>query len=399
MIVLALVTFLFLLIPALLGLALTGSKLAPELVRVDRGEQYQAVSALDAAILQAQQAYWMGSKDAAPGECPDQDIAVDDETTLTVECESQTGANCYDRTITFWVLESPDDDRANALASAVVMFGFREGVDPYVHVLSWSSERGHPVIPPQVEDCPPPEELDPLAAVPAWGTAEPVLSNGNTQWRLQAPLTVVDDDVPENVVAGAAVTVKVEIRRSGAWERDTDLTGTTNAQGEWLVQSALYPTGGSAPVEAVRFSVEGVVSGDLGWAFVPGRDETGEVSAPSVSTRASLAPLTRGFSGNQWTATGVVEVRDNTGGPLAGATVTLRVRSRTDAGWEVGPPLVSNPTSAGGTVTVSRGFKDNGKQEDRVKEVEYLIETVTSPGRSWTNSTWPGGELLRSITR
>lgn len=404
MAVLGLILFLSLIIPAVLGLALVGLRVTSDVVRVDREEQYNATSALDAAIRQAQVADWIARPEAHGGVCPEQAVRLHDESDeLTVSCEPRSEF-CEDRTVTFRVHDAEGEHRA----SANVSFRHREG-GPVVDVLTWSSDPASQVTPPPYVACPPPEVHEDIAAVTAWGVPTVSLADGGTEWSAEVVLTVVTD-VLGDPVAGAAVTVEVAYRQGGVWHLAGQLNGVTGADGEWRAESAPYPVGPpSTPVERVRFSVVGLVAGSLLWDHVPERDVV-EASAPSVLTVASIAPrspMDRNTSGNNYHVWFVVEVRDNAGEPVAGALVEVERRIWSQSqGWRVdtdplpGPP--DNPatfvTGEDGRVTIrSRNYQQTGNHGGRVRDIELTVTNVSSPGRTWSGATWPGGQLTASI--
>lgn len=132
MLVLAIVAFMSLVIPAVLSLSFTGARITRS-VKTDRRAQYTAVSALDAAIQHGRTAMWVGRFGTF---CPTTTLAIDG-VTASVACTSTTGAFDLDRTITF-VSSVGGVDRASARVL------YRDGTagtnGPDVDITMWDAD-------------------------------------------------------------------------------------------------------------------------------------------------------------------------------------------------------------------------------------------------------------------
>ncbi len=93
---LLLVTLFALIVPALLGLALTGTRVTSSVVN-ERRTSYVASSALDVAIQTGRRAGWVGRFGL---DCPTMNMVIDGQPAV-VRCETSTGSFDLDRSVTF----------------------------------------------------------------------------------------------------------------------------------------------------------------------------------------------------------------------------------------------------------------------------------------------------------
>lgn len=288
--VLAVVAFLALLVPAVLGMVALGPRITKPVLE-DRRELYAASSAIDAAVE-------LGRSNpdiAVPGgPCPTQVLDIDG-LRVTVTCDwdqnfPSNGCLYLDRfaTYTAEVIE-PGQSEVLARTSAEVVYRFHLDSDPTVEIRQWDPDATGPVTTTPLPECstasttttsttttttvptttttastttiPPTTTVAPSTAVYAkWLTPGTEARNGN-KWRAVGPMEVMrDGNVP---VANASVVVAVEYVQNGspAWKRDPDVLGVTNQTGSVTFHSPEYGNN----VSAVRFTVISVTSPGLVW--------------------------------------------------------------------------------------------------------------------------------------
>ena len=129
MIVLFITFFLATVVPAVLGLALTGAKVTGAAHR-DREHTYLATSALDAAIQEGRTARWVGRFGLT---CPTLTLTAG-TSTATVTCVSQTGVNEVDREITYTVSV---DGTVMGTSNVIFRDGAAPTGEPVVDVTTW----------------------------------------------------------------------------------------------------------------------------------------------------------------------------------------------------------------------------------------------------------------------
>jgi hypothetical protein len=85
-----------------------------------------------------------------------------------------------------------------------------------------------------------------------------------TRWGARSTVTIRDERGA--LVSGAAVTVRVRYRNtSGTWTTASNLTGTTTSTGALQFDSGLYPSGGTTPIDRIRFQVLSVTKSGMTW--------------------------------------------------------------------------------------------------------------------------------------
>ena len=297
-VVLALIAFLAIMLPAILGIALTGSKVTQSAID-DRHAQYVANSALDAAIQQGRQD-WVGR----PGtSCPEQTLEMEG-LHASVTCEYTTRWCDLDRSIVYSaVVTDPSAPSVQLVrANAAVVF-----------------------------------KSDPLAAAP----------------------------VPQVYRWDPDATAKLS-------------TSTTVA----------CPGGGPGPtVPPVTTTTSTTTT------------TTTTTTVPVGPMLVSLGPVT---AQSGWSAQGVITVQTASGAPVAGATVTVQIYSRTNgqANFPTTPSETRQfVTESTGTVVAS----PSGNFANGVRELRFQITAVTHPTGSWAGAPGgvisPGGQLTRTACR
>ena len=133
MLVLFIIGFLAIVVPAVLGLVFSGAATTAA-VRSDRAQQYAASSALDAAIQYGRSTKWVGRVGTT---CPTTTLLVDD-LLATVTCTYSTGPYDLDRTVSF-VASVEGTQRASA--SVVYRDGTAGSGEPTVDVTTWNAKR------------------------------------------------------------------------------------------------------------------------------------------------------------------------------------------------------------------------------------------------------------------
>lgn len=264
-IVLALVAFLGLLLPAVLGLAFTGIQVT-RVAAEDRRETYAGTSAIEAAVALAQDDLDVGDP---RGVCPELSVPVDG-LEVTVECHRHPPPppDCYylDRFVSYVAeVRRPADPTVLATVSAEVAYRFDP---PTVEVRQWNPDATGP---PSTAPLPPCDggatttttttTLPPVAAMYSqWDTAavSPQVQGG--QWWAEGRVTVTDAlGAP---IDDAVVTVDLEYRFTNdppdEWRFAETLSSSTTESGSITFHSGTYPTGGNPQVRDVRFTVTSV---------------------------------------------------------------------------------------------------------------------------------------------
>jgi hypothetical protein len=84
------------------------------------------------------------------------------------------------------------------------------------------------------------------------------------RWGARTTVTIRNER--NELVSGAVVTVGVRYRDSnGTWTNASNLTGTTTSTGALQFDSGLYASGGSNPIERIRFQVLSVTRSGMTW--------------------------------------------------------------------------------------------------------------------------------------
>jgi hypothetical protein len=283
MIVLVLVAFLSILVPAFLSLAFTGSRATVPVVE-DRRELYAANSALDAAIEQGR-ADWVGRVGTT---CPEQTLDINGYD-ATVTCQSTTRWCDLDRSLVYAAVVR-DGAEVVGRASAEVVFRFDPTGAPETEVRRWDPDA---VAAPATSTTVPctgssSTTTSTTTSVPSavltagWRVAElrAVEKNAN-QWRAEGPVEVLDSTGAP--VAGATVRVRIERFDGTVWHQVAPpITGETVETGLATFHSGYYrPTfHQSQPwAERIRFIIESVTVPGATWT--PGVVLSPELLAPN----------------------------------------------------------------------------------------------------------------------
>lgn len=281
--VLGLIVFLALIVPAVLGLVTTGLTTTGP-VREDRRALYAANSALDAAIQQGRVNDDVGRVGA---DCPQQTLEIDG-LHVDVTCEYGTRWCDLDRSVAYTAVVRDPGPPPTVLgtATADVVFRFSlDGAQP-VEVRQWDSGAEAPATTTTLPPCdgiaptttttvPPTSTTVPIVGSYARWTesvlAAPMGGNGSNwnRWRAEGEVAVADHaGVP---LVDAEVTVQVQRSTNpgdgASWVADGVITGTTTATGTVTFHSPTYkPNGNSADSAiSVRFTVVGVAAAGLTW--------------------------------------------------------------------------------------------------------------------------------------
>jgi Tfp pilus assembly protein PilX len=286
MVVLALVTFMALLVPAVLRLVSVGARITGPVID-DRRELYAASSAIDAAVELGRTQPDVG---VPGGPCPTQILDID-SLEVTVECRQHavpdTGCLFLDRFVTYTAeVRRPGEAQVLSRAAAEVAYRFDLYTMPTVEIRQWTPNASGPVTTLPLPDCnattttTTTSTLVPTSTttsttttsttstttttVPtgdsrtAWtGTARP---RSGGEWRAEATLQVTS--ATGGPVENATVVVQPEYLPSGStvWLPAPQLTGTTTAAGTNTFHSAYYPRSGNSSVAQVRFTVVSVAT-------------------------------------------------------------------------------------------------------------------------------------------
>lgn len=287
-VVLSLIAFLGLMVPAVLALVTAGTEVTRPVV-ADRRELYAASSAIDAAVELGRSNPDVG---VPGGPCPDQVLEID-ALEVTVLCQQHAfpddGCLYLDRFVNYTAeVRSPGDSAVMARTAAEVVYRFDIDGPPAVEVRQWTPNGDRPVSTLPLPPCqpgattttttsvvPPPSTTTttttapptttttttavPTGATRSRWTATARESQGN-DWRAVATLEVVSTSGAP--VDGATVTVRPEYRVSGSstWVTAADIVGTTNATGASTFHSAYYRRTGGSRITEVRFTVAGVAT-------------------------------------------------------------------------------------------------------------------------------------------
>jgi hypothetical protein len=243
LIVLALVTFLGILIPAMLGLALTGSKVTVPVIE-DRRELYAASSAIDAAVQQGRQDPDIG---VPGGPCPTQIVTIDGFE-VTIVCQQHAapldGCRYLDRFVTYTAeVREPGNVAVVGWVSAEAVYRFNPATGtPTVEVRQWNPDTSGPVSTTALPACstttvpttlPPPPPPPPSTTVPpavgvfaVWES--PLATKDGNNWQAEGTISVTD----QNGVPLPNVEVRIlseYLTPAGAWLVDaTRSVFTTN---------------------------------------------------------------------------------------------------------------------------------------------------------------------------
>ena len=257
MLVLALVAFLGVIVPAVLGLALTGSKVTVPVVE-DRRELYAASSAIDAALQ-------LGVEDpdvgVPGGPCPDL-VTTIDGIEVTVTCAQHAvpddGCRYLDRFVTF-VAEAREPSQAAVLGTvyADVVYRFDVAGSPAVEVRRWSSDDAVAAtlsttsLPP----CSTTTTTTTTTIVTPTGSAFTVWEDpigvelNNARWRGEATVLVTDELGAPLEGARVAVVFRYRLDGSSTWVSDTSIDFDTTVTGRATVYSPSYKATGNRVAE------------------------------------------------------------------------------------------------------------------------------------------------------
>ncbi|MDQ2677122.1 MAG: hypothetical protein M3Y51_00150 [Actinomycetota bacterium] len=280
--VLALMVFLGLIVPAILGLVALGPRITRPVVE-DRRELYAASSAIDAAVELGR-----SNPDVAVpgGPCPTQTLEID-SLEVTVTCSQHAfpddGCLYLDRFATYEAeVREPGDTAVIARTSAEVVYRFHLDSPPTVEVRQWNPDAVDAVPTTALPDCStvstttasttttstastttttastttiaPTTTVNPGAALfTRW--LVPSTSTSGNDWRANAPMDVTRSvAVP---VDDAQVTVAVEylVNGSTTWVRDADILGESTPTGSVTFHSSPYRRSGNNRIVQVRFTV------------------------------------------------------------------------------------------------------------------------------------------------
>lgn len=269
--VLALVAFLALLLPAVFRLVVTGSKVTPP-VRENRREVYAASSALDAAIALGRHDPDIG---VPGGKCPSQKLEVDGfHVSVTAACPALTGAGewCFiDRFASYSATVTDADDQPAATAVAEVVYRWDKG-GWITEVHKWNPEASGPLPPATLPSCP---SGTTTTSTTTTTTPEPVVGsyavwdppnlthvprdNGN-KWRGEGTLRVVNHK--GEALVGARVTIQYyELGQNDKWSGPHSVpSAVTNETGSVTFHSPEFNN-----AKAARFEIVSVTAAGLTW--------------------------------------------------------------------------------------------------------------------------------------
>ncbi len=324
--VLALIAFLALVVPAVLGLVALGPRITKPVLE-DRRELYAASSAIDAAVELGRTQPDVG---VPGGPCPTQEMTID-SLDVTVACRQHAspGNGCLflDRFVNFTAdVRNPGNSTVIARAATEVVYRFDLYALPKVEIRQWTPNADPSTdidIVPPVTTLPLPDcnsttssttttTLVPTTststtttttptttttsttlpvglAAPAWDPAVAATTNGqngsNQRWRGEATILVTSTTGAPVEGATVSVTPYYRLTANGPWIEATALTGTTTSAGSNTFHSPYYRTNGNSsnPPHAVRvrFVVTGVTTPQgLSWAGDPLTPIAIEVAKP-----------------------------------------------------------------------------------------------------------------------
>jgi hypothetical protein len=296
--VLAVVGFLGVLVPAILGMVALGPRITKPVLD-DRRELYAASSAIDAAVELGR----TNADVAVPGgPCPTQVLDIDG-LQVTVACQQHAfpddGCLYLDRFVTYTAeVRKPGDAAVLARTGAEVVYRFHLDSDPTVEIRQWDPNATGPVPTTTLPRCttasttttsttttttaptttttastttiPPTTTVAPSTAVYAKWLA-PTADTHGTDWRAVGPMDVTGEGGVPAANVDVRVAVEYQFAGSTTWVRDADVLGTTTATGSVTFHSPYYnakaPKKDTDPkkVAAVRFTTVAVTSPGLTW--------------------------------------------------------------------------------------------------------------------------------------
>lgn len=312
--VLALIAFLALVVPAILGLVALGPRITKPVLE-DRRELYAASSAIDAAVELGRTQPDVG---VPGGPCPTQEMTID-SLDVTVECQQHAspGNGCLylDRFVNFTAeVREPGDATVIARAATEVVYRFDLYALPKVEIRQWTPNASGPVTTLPLPDCnsttsttttttlvpttststttttttpPTTTTVAPAGDVRTQWTAPTTSRDGpgnGAKWRGESTLVVTGAN--GTPVENAVVTVQAEYTRNGTdWFLDApaQIPGTTNAAGTNTFHSSYFKRGnsGSDSATAIRLTVLSVTTPQgLVWNNVLSQPITQVVNAP-----------------------------------------------------------------------------------------------------------------------
>ena len=307
LVVLALVSFLGVMVPAILGLVMLGPKVTRPVIE-DRRELYAASSAIDAAVELGRSNPDVG---VPGGPCPTQQIMVD-SLEATVQCQQHAfpddGCLYLDRFVNYTAaVRAPGDSAVLARAAAEVVYRFDLYGPPEVEIRQWTPDADGPVTTSPLPPCGPGVSTTTTSTlVPTTSTTSTTTTttstttttiaptgSSRTRWTATATSTSGSDWKAEAAIEvtsssggpieAASVTVRPEylVNGSATWVAAADITGTTTAAGSNTFHSAAYRRTGNSRVTQVRFTVVAVTTPQgLAWDTVGSEPINVVVNAP-----------------------------------------------------------------------------------------------------------------------
>lgn len=285
-VVLALVTFMALLVPAVLGLVAVGARVTGPVID-DRRELYAASSAIDAAVELARTQPDVG---VPGGPCPTQVLEID-SLEVTVICQQhavpETGCLFLDRFVTYTAeVRRPGETEVLTRAAAEVAYRFDLDAPATVEIRQWRPDASGPVTTLPLPDCTvtttttttstlvPTSTTTSTTSTTTTSTTTTTVPVGDTRtrwtgtarprsgadWRAEATLEVTS--ATGAPVGDATVVVQPEYlpSNSAVWVAAPQITGTTTAAGTNTFHSAYNRRSGNPSVAQVRFTVVSVAT-------------------------------------------------------------------------------------------------------------------------------------------
>jgi Tfp pilus assembly protein PilX len=285
-VVLALVTFMALLVPAVLGLVSVGARVTGPVID-DRRELYAASSAIDAAVELGRTQPDVG---VPGGPCPTQVLEID-ALEVTVTCQQhavpETGCLFLDRFVTYTAeVRRPGETEVLTRAAAEVAYRFDLDAPATVEIRQWRPDASGPVTTLPLPDCTatttttttstlvPTSTTTSTTSTTTTSTTTTTVPVGDTrtrwtgtarprsgsEWRAEATLEVTS--ATGAPVENATVVVQPEYlpSNSAVWVAASQITGTTTAAGTNTFHSAYYRRSGNPSVVQVRFTVVSVAT-------------------------------------------------------------------------------------------------------------------------------------------
>jgi hypothetical protein len=275
--VLALIGFLALLLPAILGLVSTGSRVTVP-VTEDRRALYAANSALDAAVAQALQDPYMGRA----GNCPTQQLRIE-EFDVSIGCQPVTRMCDLDRLVYYTATVSEQGGTlTRATAAAEVAYRYQPDLTQRTEVRRWNPDATAPITASTLPPCPVgasttttsstvPEQTTtttipeatttttsttttttPTSVLAEWSVGQLAIelrgSGPNVEWLGFGEVRTLTGE--RQPIRDATVTVRIRVREDdGKWKTRAEVTGVSNEvgsvtfHGPWLGTKSKDPDG------------------------------------------------------------------------------------------------------------------------------------------------------------